>query len=140
MAQSAQLNNVLSEDDKILLFEIYGLSQREYTLTLAEGGKADFGNYLIIPQGSNLETAYIDKTAVKVLIRSIQEINKNPAQVARVQEIIGEYKCISLDASTIEKDGYKFSPQNNMSKIHQALYPLTGLLIKRRYSNRINRG
>lgn len=61
------------------------------------------------------------------LQRGINFIDQDASRVARVGEILEEYKGLSLDQSPIDRDGYSFNAQRNLKAIRKALTPLTGI-------------
>lgn len=122
--------NALSDKCVALLYEIYGVSFR--------------GSTAIIAQGDPTSTTYLGFDYLvgvrEQLVRAIDEINAQPEVIPRVAEILGEYEALSLDRSTINKDGLSLKPERNIRAIQSALYTYTGILISNSQSNRVPLG
>lgn len=106
----------LSDKSISLLYEIYEVPKRNSTVLT--GGLGTSGN---------LNSFDYQVGVREQLESSIVQINANLAEVKRVEEILGEYDDLSLDRSTIDRDGYSLRPDWNISAIRQALYPYTGI-------------
>jgi len=115
-----------------LLFEVYEITQRDTTVVV--GGE---GTSRLQPDLFNSNTS-----VRQALYEAIAAINDSPSQVERVGVILGEFECISLDPSNIDKDGYQLRPNKNLAAIRRSLYPYTGILFKKNSGcdNRVNLG
>lgn len=131
MADSLTIEStVLTEEEVSLLFEIYGLPRVPYTVTMGLYGLSRLEPWILNSNGSAYDYVNVDSVAISTLLNSVNLINQVPAQVTRVKEILKEYKCISLDLSPINTDGYKMNPEKNIKNLRTKLYTYTGLVVK----------
>ena len=104
-----------------LLYEVYEITQRDTTVVV--GGE---GSSRLAPD------LYNSNTSVRnTLKNAIAKINKSSSEIERVSEILEEFKCLSLDPSNIDKEGYQLRPNKNLDAIRARLYPYTGILFKK---------
>jgi len=123
---------VLTDEDKALLFEIYGLTESPDT-TIVLGFKVVYPSsispYLLSGGSSNLKFNNVDSVAVQSLNNAIIRIDARPAYVSRVQEIIAGYRQASLDPQTTSgKNGY--TQLAFIKNVRTRLYPYTSLLVR----------
>ena len=111
----------LTDHQVNLLFEVYEITQRDTTVVV--GGR---GSSRLAPDLYNSNTSVRD-----TLKSAIAKINESPSEVERVGEILEEFKCISLDPSNIDKEGYQLRPSKNLDAIRARLYPYTGILFQK---------
>lgn len=110
---------MLSEHHVGLLYEIYEITFRENTVVA--GGN---GTTRIQPD------IYASGQSVRDrLNQAITLINASEYQSTRVKEILEEYEELSLDPSTINKEGYNLRPLKNINLLRKRLYPYTGILL-----------
>lgn len=122
--------NALSDKCVALLYEIYGVTLRDSTAIVSQGD----------PTSSNWLGFDYQRGVREQLARAIDEINAHPEEIPRVAEILGEYDTLSLDRSTINKDGLSLIPERNIKAIQNALYSYTGILISNSRSNKVPLG
>jgi|GEM_PF-4469247 len=123
--------NTLTEEDIVILYEIFGITQLP-NLTIVLGLNLemprDLTTLLLTSGVSNLQYSNPDTIAAGNLALGIANINQTPAKVARVQEIIQEYKRMSLDP--IIGEPTKYSQKRFIKNIRVRLYPYVGLLMR----------
>lgn len=119
----------LTDRHKHLLHEIYSVP---YTITT------------VLTSGiSTVSPVMFDlQRGIKAqLLEAIALIDADESIVARIDEILEEYDNWALDYSTIDREGYSMRPNSNERRVHQALYPYTGILFSNRSnSNKIKLG
>ncbi|MFM6080120.1 MAG: hypothetical protein ACKPCI_16690 [Dolichospermum sp.] len=120
----------LTDHEIGLLYEVYEITMRSNTAV--SGGS---GQSRLMPDLFSSGLSIRDRLQL-----SIEEINLNLAQVARVRAILAEFEEISLDPSKIDKDGYQLRPSNNLKAIRTRLYPYTGILFISSASQRLSIG
>lgn len=116
----------LSDAHKHLLYEIYEVSYRQTTTITGGGGSAPTPTLFDVAVGVK-----------KQLEDAIAEIDADDSQSARVGAIVAQYEEISTDFSTIDREGYSFRPEKNLSRIRKVLYPYTGIVFSPSGGNRI---
>lgn len=121
---------MLSDAEIGLLFEIYEITFRDYTV--ASGGS---GQSRLMPDLYSAGRSIRD-----ALLLSIDGINANPSHVERVQAILVEFEQLSLDPSKIDSSGYSLRPDNNLKAIRDRLYTYTGVLFMKGKDHKINIG
>lgn len=121
---------MLSDQEIGLLFEIYEITFRDYTVV--SGGS---GQSRLMP---DLFSA--GKSIRDALLIAIDDINANPSHVERVQAILVEFEQLSLDPSKIDSSGYSLRPDNNLRAIRERLYTYTGVLFLKGGNFKINIG
>lgn len=123
--------NTLTEEDVIILYEIFGISQLP-NLTIVLGLNLemprDLTSLLLTSGVSNLQYDNPDTIAAGNLALGIANINQTPAKVARVQAIIEEYKRMSLDPIIGEK--HRYGQKRFIKNIRVRLYPYVGVLMR----------
>lgn len=80
------------------------------------------GAKLRLPASFRLTAPIVDQIEA-----AIAKINQDESLVARVNEILVAYSGDSLDASTIDREGYKFNQSKNLANYRRALKPYTGI-------------
>jgi hypothetical protein len=116
----------LSERQKQLLYEIYGVSYSQKTVTTSGGGFTPTPTLFDVRSGVKQQ-----------LVEAIAFIDTEESRVARVAEILEEYDAIALDFSTIDREGYSMRPSRNLKRIHEALYAHTGIFFQKNQANNI---
>ncbi|MBW4660935.1 MAG: hypothetical protein KME15_19850 [Drouetiella hepatica Uher 2000/2452] len=119
----------LSDRQEHLLFELYGIPYSSKTISLGSNGLAS------MPPLTELHQSAKDR-----LQEAILEINIDPFKTERVGEILAEYEGISLDPSTIEREGYSFRFGRSISNLKDRLYAYTGIRVAGSFSNRMPLG
>jgi hypothetical protein len=121
---------MLTDLEVNLLYEIYEITLRENTVVSGGSGQ------------SRLQPDIFSagKTIKDRLVEAIAAINLSPSQIARVREILTEFKDISLDPSSIDQAGYSFRPHRNIEILRERLYPYTGILFYKGGGNRLLHG
>lgn len=109
----------LTEKHRGLLFELYGATPLQ-EIYAAPG----------TPGVSILPASFsVTEPLVRAIERAFASINQDEAKVARVQAILDEYESISLDPSSIDRDGYRFRYEKSVETLRNLLLPYTGIVM-----------
>lgn len=111
----------LTDDSKHLLHEIY---QVPYTVTTVISG--GFGSTSVAASAWDYQIGVRDQLA-----QAIDVIDSDETMVRRVTELLTEYKAIATDRSDIDRNGYRFRASRNLAAIYEALYPYTGIVMRK---------
>jgi hypothetical protein len=120
----------LNREQENLIYELYGVTRADDTVI--ESG--DYG-LAITPAPFWSNTSLKNRIAAAIV-----KINANPEQVARVATIVGQYSCMGLDPSSIERNGYKFNYNSSIAELKKRLYTYTGIVPAEGNANRITLG
>lgn len=110
---------MLTQRQENLLFEIYSVSFLPTTVVTEGNGNSASPTFFDVRIGVKQQ-----------LVMAIALINEEEAMSLRVTEILEEYENFALDYSTIDREGYAFRPARNLKRIHLALYPYTGIVVR----------
>lgn len=120
----------LSSAQENLLHEIYQVTKASDVVI-----DGNFYGIAIAPQPVWIQGSLRDRLAAAIVA-----INADLGMSDRVGKILGQYDCLGLDPSNIDRNGYSFRYNQSVKRLKEALYTYTGIIPSDGQANNIGLG